>query len=235
MTTPTGITVGYAHDSDGRVTAVTSNLDAPWSTLANNLLYQPANERLYAWRFGSNVARLKALDADGRLTRGWSPAVHDVSLGLWNCADWRGCWGFGGFVAAAPSLITARSMVARLTLPDSTLPGAGRRLLAGRAEGQAQARRQDVEVPVQRPEQGVRGEQNGSEQRQIDGTAARIMEFLPVDQGEYFVGRRADGLLQFHEVAERALARRRWRSASEFEHDERMTQDLIHLEQCPEH
>ena len=81
MTTPTGITVGYAYDSYGRVTAVTSTLGAPWSTLANNLLYQPANDRLYAWRFGSNVARLKALDADGRITRAWSPAVHDVVLG----------------------------------------------------------------------------------------------------------------------------------------------------------
>ena len=41
-------------------------------------------------------------------------------------------------------------------------------------------------------------------------------------QGKNLVGCREDGLLQFPEIAEGALARRWGRSASEFEHDERM-------------
>jgi hypothetical protein len=61
------------------------------------------------------------------------------------------------------------------------------------------------------------------------------MELLPLDQGKYLVGCRDDGLLEFFEIAECALARRRWRSASEFEHDERMAQHLVHRNERLKH
>src|SRR3989304_9205199 len=61
------------------------------------------------------------------------------------------------------------------------------------------------------------------------------MELLPLEQGKYLVGCRDDGLLQSLEIAECALARCWWRSASEFEHDERMAQHLVHRNQRLKH
>jgi hypothetical protein len=61
------------------------------------------------------------------------------------------------------------------------------------------------------------------------------MKLLPLDQGKYLVGCRDDGLPQFLEIAECALAWCRWRPASEFEHDERMAQRLVHRNQRLKH
>src|SRR5450830_871476 len=65
MTYPRGLTLNYRYDGIGRLSGVTSNLGAPWNTVADNLLYQPAGGSLYAWRFGNNVPRTIRLDADG--------------------------------------------------------------------------------------------------------------------------------------------------------------------------
>ena len=86
--------------------------------------------------------------------------------------------------------------------------------MADGAEGYAQACRQSIEILVYRPEPRVRGEQNGGEQRHVYGAATGVMALLSLDQGKYLVGCRDDGLLQFPDIAERALARCWWRSAS---------------------
>lgn len=84
MNYPGGLSLGYAYDSSGRVSAITSNLTGPWATLASSLLYQPATERLYAWRFGNGRARLQTLDTDARTTQLASPGVHSLSFGYYD-------------------------------------------------------------------------------------------------------------------------------------------------------
>jgi RHS repeat-associated protein len=81
MTYPDGFVVSYLYDAYGRVSALTSSLGGTWSTLANSLLYQPATEQLYAWRFGNGQPRLLSLDNDARLQRIASPGKHDLSIG----------------------------------------------------------------------------------------------------------------------------------------------------------
>ena len=69
MTYPRGLTLNFQYDGIGRLSTVTSNQGAPWNTLIDNLLYQPAGGALYAWRFGNNIPRVIALDADGLVTK----------------------------------------------------------------------------------------------------------------------------------------------------------------------
>jgi RHS repeat-associated protein len=64
---------------------VASNV-AGWSTLADSLLYQPATEVRYAWRFGNNLPRTFTHDTDGRLTALFSTGAHSLSYG-WNATD----------------------------------------------------------------------------------------------------------------------------------------------------
>lgn len=103
--------------------------------------------------------------------------------------------------------------------------------MADSAEIAAQARGQGGEFPVERPERCVRRHEDGGEQCHVDGAAARIMEFLPLDKGKNLVGCRDDCLLQFPKIADRTLTWRRWCAACEFKHDERVTQNLVRRKQ----
>ena len=80
MTYPDGVVVRYAYDSAGRVSALTSNLGGASATIANNILYQPATDLRYAWRFGNNVPRALTFDKDTRLQRLQSPSRHDLTV-----------------------------------------------------------------------------------------------------------------------------------------------------------
>jgi RHS repeat-associated protein len=84
MTYPDGFALGYGYDGAGRVSAITSNLGGTWATLANSFLYQPATDRLYAWRWGNGRARLVTLDTDGRVSALSSPGVHGAALAYRN-------------------------------------------------------------------------------------------------------------------------------------------------------
>lgn len=84
LTYPNGFAVSYNYDAYGRVASVTSNLGGTWSTLANSLLYQPATEQLYAWRFGNGLPRMSTFDSDGRLQQLSTPGKHDISIGYLN-------------------------------------------------------------------------------------------------------------------------------------------------------
>jgi len=84
MVYPTGLTLTYGYDSAGRVSSVSSNLGGAWSTLANSMLYQPATDQLYGWRFGNNLPRMITLDESGRVARITTPGKHDVSINYHN-------------------------------------------------------------------------------------------------------------------------------------------------------
>ncbi|WP_082579964.1 RHS repeat-associated core domain-containing protein [Pelomonas sp. Root1444] len=80
LTYPDGQTLSVQYDGYGRVSLLRGNAGGGSLTLADNLLYQPATERLYAWRFGNGLPRMETRDADGRVTRLQSDAAHDLSF-----------------------------------------------------------------------------------------------------------------------------------------------------------
>lgn len=81
---PNGLVLRYAYDAQGRVSAITSNLGGTWATLANSFLYQPASERLFAWRWGNGRSRLVTLDMDGRVSQLASPGLHRLDYAFDN-------------------------------------------------------------------------------------------------------------------------------------------------------
>lgn len=80
LTYPNGFVVNYVYDPYGRVSAITSNLGGTWSTLADSFLYQPATDKVYAWRLGNGQPRMLTLDSDGRAQSIASPGKHDLSI-----------------------------------------------------------------------------------------------------------------------------------------------------------
>ena len=86
MTYPGGETLQVQYDSYGRVSALLGNPGSGQRTLADNFLYQPATERLYAWRHGNGLPRMTTLDADGRVTKLQAGAALNLSLG-YNTTD----------------------------------------------------------------------------------------------------------------------------------------------------
>lgn len=85
MTYPSGgLSLGFSRDGAGRVSAITSNLGGSGATLADNMLYQPATQRLYAWRFGNGLHRMVTLDTDGRSVQLAGGSAHSLSLSYSN-------------------------------------------------------------------------------------------------------------------------------------------------------
>jgi len=76
---PGGPVLTYGYDTQGRVSSVSSSLTGVWATLANNFLYQPATNRLYAWKFGNGKPRLVTLDSDGRFAKLSGNGVHELT------------------------------------------------------------------------------------------------------------------------------------------------------------
>ena len=81
MTHPSGIGLSMGYDSSGRASTLQSNHTGAWTVLADSLLYQPATNRPYSWRFGNNKPRMVTLDTDGRISALSSPGVHGLSYG----------------------------------------------------------------------------------------------------------------------------------------------------------
>ncbi|MFZ3285402.1 MAG: RHS repeat-associated core domain-containing protein, partial [Telluria sp.] len=84
MTYPTGLKLTYGYDAYGRLSSVSSNLGAPWATLASSFLYQPATNQPYAWRMGNGLPRMITFDTDGRIAQLTTPAKHDLAFGYHN-------------------------------------------------------------------------------------------------------------------------------------------------------
>jgi RHS repeat-associated protein len=81
MTYPNGVILRHSYDAYGRLAGQSAYVVGQWRTIADSFRYQPATDRLYAWRFGNGTGRLMTLDTDGRLTQLSSPAVHSLSYG----------------------------------------------------------------------------------------------------------------------------------------------------------
>jgi RHS repeat-associated protein len=84
MTYPDGFAIGYSYDPYGRPSQLSSNLGGTWSVLADSFLYQPATDRLYAWRWGNNETHLTTLDYDGRVSQIASAAGLGLSYGYFD-------------------------------------------------------------------------------------------------------------------------------------------------------
>ncbi len=81
MSYPSGLVLTYGWDAAGRLASIASNAGGVWSTMADSFLYQPATERRYAWRFGSQAATLMSHDVDSRLSQIYSPGLHLLTYG----------------------------------------------------------------------------------------------------------------------------------------------------------
>ncbi len=77
MTYPNGTAITYNHDADGRLSQIGSNI-AGWGTVVDSVLYQPATQRPYAWRFGNGRLRGVTLDLDARVVAISSPGVQSL-------------------------------------------------------------------------------------------------------------------------------------------------------------
>lgn len=88
-----------------------------------------------------------------------------------------------------------------------------------------------MKIFVDSPQQSVRSEKDGGKQRHIDSPAAQVLKLLSLDQCERLVGCRDNGLLQLLQIAESTFTRGRERPAGEFQHDQRMRQDLVSRQQ----
>lgn len=78
---PSGLVMSYDYDSVGRLSGLRATMGASSWTVIDQVLYQPASERPYAWRMGNGRVREIALDEDGRPTRLKLTGVQDLSLG----------------------------------------------------------------------------------------------------------------------------------------------------------
>jgi RHS repeat-associated protein len=84
MTHPTGLQLAYGYDGAGRLAWISAYLNGQRTTLVDAMLYQPATDRRYAWRWGNGRVRLVTLDADGRTAQLASPGVHGLAYGYFN-------------------------------------------------------------------------------------------------------------------------------------------------------
>lgn len=75
-----GLTLSYDYDRAGRLSRIRSSLTGTWANLADSFLYQPATDKMYAWRFGNGLPRMVTLDTDGRIQQIASPGVHKLSF-----------------------------------------------------------------------------------------------------------------------------------------------------------
>jgi RHS repeat-associated protein len=85
MVYPSGRAFGYRRDGQGRVSAVTSTI-SQWATVADSVLYQPATDRRFGWRFGNGLPRMVTLDSDGHITDLVSNGVHRLHYD-WTLTD----------------------------------------------------------------------------------------------------------------------------------------------------
>lgn len=94
VTYPTGISLNYSYDANGRLTGITGNHSGVFSTIADSFLYQPATDRRYAWRFGNGLPKLITLDADSRTSQISSASAMNIGFDyssdntIWRITDY---------------------------------------------------------------------------------------------------------------------------------------------------
>jgi RHS repeat-associated protein len=80
MTYPDGQSLTFQYDGYGRPNKVLGNPGNGQLTIVDSLLYQPATDQLYGWRFGNGLPRLYTQDTDGRLTGLDGGAAHGLQF-----------------------------------------------------------------------------------------------------------------------------------------------------------
>jgi len=79
LTYPGNWALKYAYDAYGRLSSVANNASGSWAAIVDSILYQPATDRRYAWRYaGSNTARNFTLDTDGRVAQLETTGTHQL-------------------------------------------------------------------------------------------------------------------------------------------------------------
>jgi RHS repeat-associated protein len=81
MTYPDGMILRHSYDGYGRLSGQSAYVGGQWRTIADSFLYQPATDRLFAWRYGNGIGRLMTQDTDGRVTQLQSPGVQSLNYG----------------------------------------------------------------------------------------------------------------------------------------------------------
>jgi RHS repeat-associated protein len=112
MVYPSGFTVSYGYDGYGRLSSAASNHSGTWSTLLDSILYQPATDRRYAWRFGNGLPRLITLDTDARVSQLDSLGAHKLSYDYNNTDT---IWRINDFVYGAQTTTHTYDPVDRVT------------------------------------------------------------------------------------------------------------------------
>jgi RHS repeat-associated protein len=80
MSYPDGQSLTVQYDAYGRPSKVLGSAGGNSFTVADSLLYQPATDQLYGWRFGNGLPRLYTFDTDGRLTNLNGGAAHGLQF-----------------------------------------------------------------------------------------------------------------------------------------------------------
>ena len=80
MSYPDGQSLTFQYDAYGRPNKVLGSAGGNSFTVADNMLYQPATDKLYGWRFGNGLPRLYTIDTDNRLTNLNGGAVHGLQF-----------------------------------------------------------------------------------------------------------------------------------------------------------
>lgn len=81
MSYPDGQSLTFQYDAYGRVSKVLGNAGGGSIVVVDSLLYQPATDLLYGWRFGNGLPRLFTYDADGRLANLNGGSAHGLQFG----------------------------------------------------------------------------------------------------------------------------------------------------------
>ncbi|MGM9491336.1 RHS repeat-associated core domain-containing protein [Ideonella sp. YS5] len=82
MSYPDGQTLTFQYDTYGRLSKVLGNPGNGSLVVADSMLYQPATDQRYAWRFGNGLPRMYTQDVDRRLTALGGGAVHGLQYGF---------------------------------------------------------------------------------------------------------------------------------------------------------
>jgi RHS repeat-associated protein len=77
---PSGFTVTYNFDSSGKISRILSSQSDTFGVIADNFRYQPATDKVYAWRFGNLQPRIFEMDTDSRISRISTPGKHSIKL-----------------------------------------------------------------------------------------------------------------------------------------------------------
>ncbi|MFZ5550305.1 MAG: RHS repeat-associated core domain-containing protein [Pseudomonadota bacterium] len=84
MTYPSTLRLRYSYSDSGYLSAIHRQNGSNWSNVLTSPFFQPVDGSLFAWFYGNATARLITRDADGRVTKLFSPDAHNVDIAYHN-------------------------------------------------------------------------------------------------------------------------------------------------------